>query len=303
MKKGFSRIALALVAFASASVLGAMGVTPHRLCEGFLPPNTMKIPVGHKHQWAFSETTRDGLTEKQFNEVIDRFERLYTDEVKKLGGELNVSRLWSDDTVNASALRVGSDYRIDMYGGLARHPAITVEGFALVICHEGGHHLGGAPKTRGVFGGVEWSTNEGGADSYATLKCLRRFFAEDNTEEIIAKSQIDPLARERCEKQFSARADQLFCLRSSLAGTSVALLFMDLRQDRTPPTFGTPDPKVVNSMYDDHPQTQCRMDTYFAGATCHVDVSVPLSDSDYREGSCAQPQHEIGWRPRCWFKP
>ena len=300
MMKGLLRHAM--LASAALMTLGFGSAHDHTLCEGFVEQNTMNIPVGAKHTMSFRSDARGGLTEDQFNAVIDRFERLYTADFAQAGGRMKVNRRWTDGTVNASASQSGSTWNVNMYGGLARHTAITVEGFALVICHEGGHHIGGAPKGRDWFG-TSWATNEGGSDYFATLKCLRRFFAEDDNEAIIASSMIDPLARQRCESQHASRTEQLFCMRSSLAGNSVALLFMDLRKETQPPGFGTPDPREVAQMDDNHPGTQCRMDTYFAGALCHVDASIPVSNTDYREGSCHAPVHTVGVRPRCWFKP
>ena len=61
---------------------------------------------------------------------------------------------------------------------------ITVDGMALVACHEMGHHMGGAPKIDGWYGS-SWATNEGGADYYGTLKCARRFFAGDDNASIV----------------------------------------------------------------------------------------------------------------------
>jgi hypothetical protein len=229
---------------------------------------------------------------------------MYIPEMAKLGGNFHVNRLWTDATVNANAEQNGSDWVVNMYGGLARHPATTFEGFALVICHEIGHHMGGAPKMQSYWGEPDWATNEGGADYYSSLKCMRNFFAQDmNNEEIVASAQIDPLAKERCEKEFTQTSDQILCKRASMAATSAGLIFMDLRKEKTPPHFNTPDAAVVGEMFDDHPGTQCRLDTYFAGATCHVDQSVALSNTDYKEGSCAQPSDTVGFRPLCWFKP
>lgn len=289
---------LSLSAFASTR--------PHEICNGFVPENDMKIPVGHKHPFRIlgvETPPAGGLNEAQFNAVIDRLIRLYGPDVQKQGGNLQVNRLWDDATVNANAQEQGSTWIVNMYGGLARHPAITVEGFALVICHETGHHLGGAPKIQDWMGGSSWASNEGAADYFATLKCLRRFFAEDDNEAIVASAQIDPIAQARCQTEFSSRADQLLCLRSSMAGASVSYLFMDLRKETVKPTLGTPDSNVVSTMFDAHPATQCRMDTYFNGAICHVDQSLALSNTDYAQGSCVQPQDPYGWRPRCWFKP
>lgn len=270
MSLSFWRAAAVLVA---AAVLSGQAVMPgsEDLCEGFLPPNSMDIPVGAKHEWAFDDRLARGLSEQEFNSVIDRFERLYRDEFARAGGTLIVQRLWDNGYVNAKAVQEGHDWIIAMYGGLARHPAITPDGFALVICHEGGHHLGGAPKERFAA----WpATNEGGADYYATLKCLRRFFAEDDNAAIVAAAQIDPTVKAQCEHQFAARADQLICERISLASQSVGLLFAD-GSSSPPPSFGTPDPSVVTEMFDRHPRAQCRLDTYFNGSICAIDTTAP----------------------------
>ena len=294
---------IASVTFVAAAGLTASQMIPKELCEGFLPTNNMKIPVGAKIRSNFmSPTASGGITEIQFNAVMDRIERLYAPVVKQNGGTLKINRKWTDSTVNASAEQMGSTWVLNMYGGLARHTAINIEGMALVACHEMGHHIGGAPKINGWFG-QDWATNEGGADYFATLKCLRNYFAEDDNETILASAAIDPLAKSQCSSEFSNHTDQLLCLRNSMAATSVSMLFMDLHKDAAPPSFATPDKAVVTVMDDDHPATQCRMDTYFNGAICHVDKSVGNSKTDYKEGACVQGVDTNGWRPLCWFKP
>lgn len=296
--KNVNRASLALSALA-LTVLTGLGFTvashEHDLCHGFVPENDMKIPVGWR-------TRSGGLSEAQYNDVLDRMERLFKDVVAQQGGDLIINRKWTDPTVNASAQQWGTSWILNMYGGLARHSAIGVEGFALVACHELGHHIGGAPKMRGWMGN-NWATNEGGADYYATLKCLRRFFVEDDNAAIIAQADIDPFARQQCEAQFTDDNDRLICLRNSMAGMQVASLFMDLRGDETAPRFDTPDPTVVTQTDDRHPLTQCRLDTYFNGGICNVDASIPVSSTDYRQGSCIEENHTAGLRPRCWFKP
>jgi hypothetical protein len=291
------RLSRSVATLAMLAVSGlALAAHSHRdLCSGFVPENSLKIPVGTR--------SAGGLTEAQFNTIIDRAEKLYIPDMAVLGGKFHVNRLWTDATVNANAEQTGSDWVVNMYGGLARHPAINFEGFSLVICHEIGHHMGGAPKMQTWWGQPDWATNEGGADYYSTLKCLRRFFAEDDNESIIASAQIDPLAKSRCEQEFPQHNDQLLCLRSSMAATSAGLVFMDLRKETKAPQFSTPDAAIVTEMFDDHPGTQCRLDTYFNGATCHIDHTAALSNTDYHEGSCAQPNDAVGFRPLCWFKP
>lgn len=298
MKRASKTIAGALFTLA-ISVGFSTADQGKEVCRGFVPENDMKIPVGWR---APRGMAAGGLSEAQFHAVLDRVEKLFASDIAQAGGVLKVNRLWTDATVNASAQQIGTSWVLNMYGGLARHPEITVEGFALVACHELGHHIGGAPKIQSWFG-TTWATNEGGADYYATLKCLRKFFAEDDNATIVANAKIDPFAQEKCEAQFTTTEDQLLCMRGSMAGDSVAGLFMALRKEPKRPRFDTPDPKVVARMDDAHPATQCRMDTYFAGAICDVDASIPVSQTDYREGSCIKGTHETGTRPLCWFKP
>lgn len=304
LRKRTTSMTMSALAFVFATGFAAQAAHPtHELCEGFVPTNTMKIPAGTKGGNRFSTAAAGGITEQQFNDVMTRIEKIYTPIIAQKGATLKLNRLWSDPTVNASATQQGKTWILNMYGGLARHVEIGVEGMALVACHEVGHHIGGAPKIAGWMS--TWATNEGGADYFATLKCLRAYFAEDDNETIIAGQPagvIEPKMTEMCEKEFTQRKDQLLCLRNSIAGAQVAGLFMDLRKEKTRPSVTTPDTKVVSKMDDEHPATQCRMDTYFAGAVCNVDASVSNSDTDYKEGSCVTGTHTVGTRPLCWFK-
>jgi hypothetical protein len=269
----------------------------HEMCEGFVPENNLRIPV--QRGWG----PRTGITEAEFTAVIDKFEKLYTDDFKAKGAVLQVNRLWTNETVNASAEQTGNTWIINMYGGLARHATITRDGFALVICHEAGHHLGGAPKYKGWFGD-DWASNEGQADYYAGLKCLRRFFKDEMRGYRVRRTEDNQIVVDTCRAQHARAADQRICVRAALAGMSVAKLFQALRKETVAPSFATPDKKVVTKMLDAHPPTQCRLDTYFAGAACKKQVSEELSNTDYNAGSCTtETGATVGVRPLCWFKP
>jgi hypothetical protein len=58
--------------------------------------------------------------------------------------EIDYELLWNVPTINAQAWRLGNHLRVTVYGGLARHPAMTACGLSLMLAHETGHHLGGA---------------------------------------------------------------------------------------------------------------------------------------------------------------
>ncbi len=281
-----------------SAALVVLSVVPRTIIleDGFLPENKMQIAVGSLED--------KGLTQQQFNAVIDAAEVIYKPVIAARGGKLVIKRLWDNATVNASAQRQGSDYVVNMYGGLARHATITQDGFALVLCHEIGHHIGGAPK----YGGMNWASNEGQADYFANLKCLRRVFATPGASAFTRlKIQLqgeDPGPRPACEQAFKSEIDRALCVRSSAAGMSVTSLFRALRNETVIPRYDTPDPAKVAKTADGHPASQCRLDTYYSGSICARSVNDALSETDPSAGTCtAQSGHPIGLRPRCWFKP
>lgn len=272
---------------AAAMIAAAAGaysfVAPRTLCEGFLPENDLKIPVG--------DVNAQGIDKAVYDKVLDRIEAIYGPIVAAKGAKLSVNRKWEDATVNASAQQMWGTWHINMYGGLARHAAVTEEGFALVACHEMGHHLGGFPKK-------SWATNEGGSDYYATLKCMRMVYGDAQP-----LGPVDAFADAACKAQFGA-AGLNACRNGARGGQSVAFLFQALRNSPTPPKFDTPNATVVDRMLDAHPETQCRLDTYFNGALCTAALGTEVSGTDPNAGACTRKNGDQGGlRPRCWYKP
>ena len=259
--------------------------------QSFLPPNNLRIPIG--------SVDDKGISQPQFDAVLDRVQAIYGPIIAAKGGVLVINRHWDDDTVNAYAQRQGNQYLIDMFGGLARHQAVTQDGFALVACHELGHHLGGFPK----IGGTEWATNEGGADYFGNLKCLRRIFADPSTASFTRMEGQDEQAKAACAAAFpSSKSDQAQCVRGTMAGISLATLLAG--DGAAVPNIATPDPAIVQQTDDEHPAAQCRLDTYFQAALCPRSYKEDMSDTDPSTGACtASRGYTIGLRPRCWYKP
>lgn len=282
-------LVIALMALVPASI-SATGAEKKELCHGFLPKNDRKIPVGM--------FVNQGLSKQQFDNIADTIERVYSPIVAAHGGHFVVNRMWDTDEVNSSADRDDGNWNINMYGGLARHPAMTEEGYMAVACHETGHHLGMDPRYPG-----EWASNEGEADYFSVLKCMRFVYEGADNEGWLKTAQLDSYATSRCDEQFSDRNDQLYCYRSVAAAQSIAKVFQDLEQTPTPAQFETPDSTVVRRMNDDHPEAQCRVDTLFNGATCKVDRHVELGETGWQTGACINNVDQYGWRPLCWFKP
>ena len=81
--------------------------------DGFLPENNFYIPANQK--------SINGITEQEFNKAIDEVEEVYAPIVSSMGGKLNIERNWDDGTVNAYASQSGKNWKVAMFGGLARH--------------------------------------------------------------------------------------------------------------------------------------------------------------------------------------
>lgn len=278
--------------------------------DGFLPDNTLYISADTKG-------LKGGLTEEQFNNIIDKVETVMAPIVSSKGGVLSVERAWKDGTVNAYANRSGNQWVVHMFGGLARHATVTEDGFALVMCHEIGHHIGGAPQKGGLAvtsggwwggslpSGTRWASNEGQADYYATLKCLRRVYLNDDNTTLVAQMTVPKTLSKFCHSTFkNDKTDANICIRAAMSGLSIANLFAALRAGTAAPDFDKPDTNVVSTTYDNHPASQCRLDTYFQGAICDVDFNTDVSNSDANVGTCSIANgNKIGNRPLCWFKP
>lgn len=263
--------------------------TPQALCDGFVPENDMKIYVG--------DVQAKGLDRKAYDQVLDSVQAVYAPIVAAKGGTLAIDRAWEDPTVNAQASRSGNRWVIKMFGGLARHETITQDGFAIVACHELGHHIGGLPKT-------SWAANEGQSDYFANLKCLRRLFLDPAAASFTRPKDTDPLAEQACAEAFAGAEDRAVCLRGAMAGVSVAKLFQVLRKEPKPARFDTPDPKAVAATDNRHPGTQCRLDTYYQGSLCRKSYTEDVSERDSAKATCTRSGGDpAGFRPLCWYKP
>lgn len=268
------------------------------------------------------------ITQEQFNTIIDETAKPFYDYATKLGGTLIVNKLWTNKTVNANATQSAfgnKKWTVNMYGGLARRPEITQDGFRLVLCHELGHHFGGYPFVlqTGLFSKI-WAADEGQADYFATNTCARMEWMAQPEVNAQFRATADSVAREKCDTVWSTVAEQNLCYRISAAGTSLAGLLNTLtnekkaEKDKKPmPTFGTPDTTTVKTTNHQHPAAQCRLDTYLQGSLCvrERDLNnIPGKTSAGGKNSVASESEaalqscmtfdgfDVGVRPTCWFK-
>ncbi|MEK6627799.1 MAG: hypothetical protein AABY53_04180 [Bdellovibrionota bacterium] len=260
----------------------------------FAPENDMKINVG--------AVNANDMTEEQFNSILARVDAHYRPIVTALGKTFELRKAWSDSTVNAQAQQQGSKWIIKMFGGLARHEHVTADGFAMVACHEMGHHLGGAPRRSG------WASNEGQSDYFATTKCARRIWAEDDNVALMqaridAGLVISDAVKTACTNSNNDLQLRAICLRSAMAGLSLGKTLAALGNQGTP-SIETPDTSVVTTTNHNHPKGQCRTDTYYQGALCEVAFDVEFDKANTSIGACTlSKNHLVGMRSLCWYKP
>lgn len=267
----------------------------------FLPPNNLS-----------GERSLDGggLTEQQFDDTISMVEGVYGPIVKAHGATLKINRLWTDDTVNSDASQpTATDWEINSYGGLARRPEVTVDGFALVVCHELGHHLGGFP----FYSSDPWAADEGQADTHATSDCAYKIFKPNAELKALALAAIPADVQAKCDAHHATDGEKEVCYRTVAASKSLADLLAALEGSKV--SFDTPDTSKVSTTNDDHPAAQCRLDTYVAGALCgnaKWDYTlIPGKTKADNNGLDAQAEafaHSCEGdvetqRSRCWFAP
>jgi subtilisin-like proprotein convertase family protein len=295
VKNGSSVVAVSLGCLASSAASAS-----------FLPPNKL-----HLHP---SPLEQSNMSQKQFDDIILAIEKVYAPVVAGHKAKLKINRLWKDETVNANASQNGRVWTLNMYGGLARRPEVSPDGFALVVCHELGHHLGGFSFVRDTM--MSWASNEGQSDYFAAQACAKEIWKGRTAENATHRATVNPVAKAACEINYAAQEARDLCFRTADASLSLAGLLAVLNKT-TPPRFETPSTLEVAATADPHPEAQCRLDTYLAGSICttafdkRVIPAKELPNQQDAEAELLAGKYSClasdGWvsaqRPRCWFKP
>lgn len=145
-----------------------------------------------------------------------------------LPGDLTIIFEHQDDRTNAELTKAGELLTIRVWGGMLNHSLMTEDTLLLLLCHEIGHFLGGAPtKSRGG-----WSSTEGQADYYSSYQCARHV----GLDEVSFYDSAINLTRIYASVMFSPE-----------------------------PRLDSCDESVVSRTNFGYPSVQCRLDTLVAG--------------------------------------
>lgn len=234
-----------------------------------------------------------GIGERAFHQILDLAERVYAGDFLARNLRLQLHRNWQREEHRASASRQEDRYGtlaiISVTGGIARDPAITRDAFALIVCHEIGHHLAGPPQRAGF-------SAEGQADYFAASECLRRLLPllpENSMESVPKRLKTD------CHGAYPDAEEGRLCLRIAVAGRALGGYFAARRGTRNPDLLAR-DPRTVEQTRFLSASPQCRLDTYRAGALCNP--SANRNRTPHLRWLCGSGnrQHTAG-RPPCWY--
>jgi len=117
--------------------------------------------------WASSNSAT--VSRNQFHTILQVVEHTYQGVFLAKGKRLVINSLWNSEEKQASAWlqedRRGIISILRIPGSIARTEHVNADAFALIVCHEIGHHLAGPPRV--------WKYSiEGQADYFGVSECL-----------------------------------------------------------------------------------------------------------------------------------
>jgi hypothetical protein len=264
------------------------------LATNAIPENRLSVPD-------LSPLNSHVVSEADFIKITETLYKIYAPKIEEKGGvKLIMNADWSDDTVNAFATREVDSWSVHVAGGIARSPGMTEDSLALIVCHELGHHLAGAPRTF-LFEG--WPAAEGQADYWAASKCLKNYYQELEKDSVTISHELPEKAVKDCADVYKNLTELKVCIRSMMATQGFSNFLNALPDVKVPTSLVSFDAREVKGTNTNHyPRPQCRVDTVYRGALCNLDPNVATSESDAKLGHCNDTS-KPGTRPRCWYKP
>lgn len=219
-------------------------------------------PDSYRYQILVTDQTSSTVTAQSFVTIPQKVVSHFSKELEQHNFKVTITSDWVKPFFTAWANKTGDqEYSVNFWGGLARIPGMSDEGFALTACHELGHILGGTPKIK--IKEFLWSSSEGQSDYFATRYCLKRYFDSRplNIPDVSGTSYTI------CRTTFSESSDFNTCLQSMKGIESFSHLLSHLSQYELHPSVETPSRnEVQETVYDSYPDAQCRIDTLVMGA-------------------------------------
>lgn len=229
--------------------------------------------------------------------IINDIKNFYSANNIKIDFEINEN----SSSVSASADTDGQHHKVVIDRGLLSSMRLSEDGLRVVICHEIGHILSGAPRKSAPMDwdgplapdGDSWMSSEGQSDYYANSICFRNIVQKQN--HFLYLKNVPASVVQLCNEAWgpSTKNSQI-CQRAALGGENFLKLTFDF-----PISFDTPSTEVTDkTIKDSYPSRQCRLDTLLAGALCRESFPLKLDLHDPSKYNCS---NKIGQRPSCWY--
>lgn len=230
--------------------------------------------------------------------IREHLVEIYSHELGLRGSALKIFETENMQFAAYAARGFSGEYNVEIYKGVRYHHLMTPDAYALIACHEIGHHLGGFPQKRGSY----WAAVEGQADYYANLKCLRRYLKDGPPKSSAPPAYAMELV-DQCHRSYKEGKEVTVCLRALQAARELGAVLGDLDGGSSPPDLASEDRSQAVETMDSYPSPQCRVDTLRAGALCPASQAEPLSSTDPRPGACTREYFPEWSRPNCWYFP
>lgn len=268
-----------------------------------------------------------GITKGKAESIIEKVKSIYVPYALSKGNrKLEIKLKWNVKEFGGQAGTRRGIKVVQIAGGTAEHSVMNADSFALIVCHEVGHHYGGLPLKYNLERGITDVTAEGVSDYFAISKCLRKVFASDNNVAIARTLNAPEIVVRRCSQTWRTEEEIALCMRTAMAGL-VAVRATEANKGIGPTAFfNTPsNDRVVESNIIKHPKLQCRLDTYLQASLCNkghdldpttrreqdpkftTNFPFPIkgiTKEDVDQGYCARSEGYVdGVRPRCWYNP
>jgi hypothetical protein len=217
-----------------------------------------------------AQVKAQNLDNDSFGKLINEVLSPYMQELKSISPELKLNIDWQSDHPNASVSMRKGKVHMNFHGGFVRENGLSADAFAMTVCHEIGHLLGGYPK---VFPTQKYSA-EAQSDYFATASCIKKYFKLSPRK--VSAQELEILSDD--QKSLCSKKEN--CLRGLVAISSLSQAY---KGEKDINSYSNEIVNVTN--YNDYPSAQCRIDTLRAGLLCN--------SSECLEGP--------GKRPSCWY--
>lgn len=207
------------------------------------------------------------VTEEDFSEVNHHILELHEPTIaSELRAKVELIQLYDDYggafRVDSAHKSLGEDrYVVTLTGAVPHSGRMSVEGYAIVACHEMGHILGGAPRQERLIS--KWSSVEGQADYFATNECMWRYARSGYFTHSI--NNFNDSMIERCEQKFDQLDDVLGCMRIMSGIQAMVDYFNRNVSAEKRISIDARDTSKVTRTLQKYPSAQCRVDTWMAG--------------------------------------